>query len=209
MGDIRLKRALSIDNLNKKKYQSLTTNDEWQALIGEPELKGSWIIFGDSGNGKTTFALNLAKHLSKFKKVAYNSLEEGTKLSISRAIKRVDFTKVADNFRLLQGDSYKEINERCSKQKSADVFIIDSIQYFGIDKKQYKKLLIDHPTKLFIFISHAEGKLPQGTTAKAIRFDADVKIRVEGYKAFCMSRFGGGEPYIIWKEGSDKYWNKK
>jgi hypothetical protein len=68
----------------------------------------------------------------------------------------------------------------------------------------YKKLRDNFRGKLFILVSHAEGKLPEGRVAKNIRFDAMVKIWVEGYMAWPVSRYGGGEPYIIWEEGAEK-----
>ena len=43
----------------------------------------------------------------------------------------------------------------------------------------------------FIFISQADkaGKDPAGSVAKHIRYDADIKIKVEGYKAFVTTRY--------------------
>jgi hypothetical protein len=70
----------------------------------------------------------------------------------------------------------------------------------------YKTLRSLFPQKLFILISHAEGKNPAGRVAKSIKYDAFVKIWVEGYRAFAVSRYGGGEPYTIWDEGADEYW---
>jgi len=33
-----------------------------------------------------------------------------------------------------------------------------------------------------------------------VRYDANVKIYVDKFKAYPTSRYGGGAPYIIWKE---------
>ena len=39
---------------------------------------------------------------------------------------------------------------------------------------------------------------------------SEVKLRVEGFKAFPTTRFatseGGGEPYVIWQEGAARYY---
>ena len=73
-------------------------------------------------------------------------------------------------------------------------------------KKEYQSLKEEFPNKLFIFISHADGKNPKGALANFVKYDADLKIRVEGYKAMCLSRLGGDkEPYIIWAEGAAQY----
>ena len=53
--------------------------------------------------------------------------------------------------------------------------------------------------------SHAEGHNPKGAVADAVKFDAFVKVYVEGYRAYPQSRYGGNEPYTVWPEGAAKY----
>jgi hypothetical protein len=199
-------RAMSVEKLLKKKFKVMGFENEFKKSFGTPELSGSWIIWGDSGNGKTSFTLQLSKYLTHFGKVAYNSLEEGAKLSFQRAIKRTGMISVSKRFLIIDGETIEELKERLHKQKSPQIIIIDSVQYTDLDKVSYKKLLNEFPTKLFIFISHADGKQPKGSTAVAIKYDADIKIRVEGYKAFPLSRFGGNEPFVIWEDEANKYW---
>jgi hypothetical protein len=52
---------------------------------------------------------------------------------------------------------------------------------------------------------------PRGKTAKGIWYDAFVKVRVEGYTAFALSRYTteGSMPFIIWEEGAVKYHGTK
>lgn len=204
-----LKRAISVDELLKTKFKTMAFEGEFKEAVGTPEMSGSWIIWGQSGNGKTRFTLQLAKYMTKFGKVAYNSLEEGAKLSFKRAIQQTGMISVAKRFIILKGETIEQLTERLSKQKAPNIIIIDSVQYTDLDKKAYKTLINSFPTKLFIFISHAEGKNPKGSTADAIRYDSDVKIFVQGYKAFVVSRFGGGKPFIIWEEGAMEYWKDK
>lgn len=178
---------------------------EWLEAIGRPELTGTWLIWGNSGNGKTRFALQLAKYLTTFgMRVAFDSLEEGVSLSLRTAISDTGMHEVSRRFMLLDKEPVPELMERLAKRKSADVVIIDSIQYTGMNYSEYKKMRDRFRNKLFILVSHAEGKLPEGRVARSIRFDAFVKIWVEGYMAWPVSRYGGGEPYIIWEEGADK-----
>lgn len=202
-----MKRALSIDNLYNKKFKTLDFDGDWFELVDKPELKGSWLIWGDSSNGKTVFAAKLAKYMSKFGHVLYNSLEEGISKSLRTAFKIADIES-KDRIIPLDKEPIPELKERLTKHKSANIIIIDSFQYCELTKTTYKKLLSDFPNKLFIFISHADGKQPEGRTAKTVKYDANVKIRIEGFKAFANSRYGGGKPYIIWDEGANKYWNK-
>jgi hypothetical protein len=96
---------------------------------------------------------------------------------------------------------------RLKKRKSPDVMIIDSVQYTGLKYAHYVELMSIFRRKLFILISHADGKLPEGRVAKSIRYDANVKVWIEGYMAFPMSRYGGGRPFTIWQEGAAQFFN--
>ena len=204
------KRAVSIHRLFNTDIQSLEFTGSWLESIGRPELTGTWLVWGGSGNGKTRFALQLAKYLTTFgKKVAYDSLEEGVSLSMRNAIADCNMQEVSRRFMLLDKESIAELIARLESPRSPQVIIIDSIQYTGLNYADYKKLRDKFRSKLFILISHAEGSQPAGRVAKSIRFDAFVKIWIEGYKAFPMSRYGGGEPYTIWEEGALSYTQPK
>jgi hypothetical protein len=202
---MKRKRAVSVTQLLNTNLNGLDFAGEWLEAIGRPELTGTWLIWGNSGNGKTRFALQLAKYLTSFNlRVAYDSLEEGVSLSLRTAISEEGMQECSRRFILLDKEPVPELIERLSMRRSADVVIIDSVQYTGMNYSDYKKLRDNFRGKLFILVSHAEGKLPEGRVAKNIRFDAMVKIWVEGYMAWPVSRYGGGEPYIIWEEGAEK-----
>ncbi|MDZ4210431.1 MAG: hypothetical protein U1C59_01805, partial [Methylotenera sp.] len=112
------------------------------------------------------------------------------------------------NFILLDRESIADVRSRLRRQKSPGVVVIDSLQYTGITYAEYRKLKNEFPRKLFIFISHSEGREPAGRVAKAVRYDANITIRVEGFRAFCNGRYGGGETFVVWDEGSIKYWQE-
>lgn len=202
--------AISIDQLYRTRMRLLDFKGEWKDAIGIPEPSGVWIIWGNSGNGKTRFALQLAKYLASLgMRVAYNSLEEGVSLSLRNAIQGVGMQEVKRRFILLDKESIPDLIERLEKKKSPQVILIDSIQYTGLTYAQYRQLKDRFRSKLFILISHADGKMPSGRVARSIRFDSDVKVWVEAYKAFAKSRYGGGEPYVIWEEGAALYLSPK
>ena len=201
-----MSRVLSIDNLYNKKNKVLDFTGIWLDAMGKPEANGCWFIWGNSSNGKTVFAAKLAKYLSSFGRVFYNSLEEGASESLKTAFMIAGIEK-GDRINPLDKMPIADLKLKLKKSGSAWVIIIDSFQYAGLNKDSYKALLAEFPNKLFVLISHAEGKQPEGRTAKTVRYDADIKIWIEGYKAMPKSRFGGGEPIIIWDKGSEQYWN--
>lgn len=199
-----MKRAVSIHEIYTKRRKVLDFDGIWKAHIGKPELKGSWLVWGNSGNGKTDYAIKLGKYLTRFGRVAYNGLEEGNSESFAEACKRNNMDECKRRFVLIE-DSLEELNKRLGLHKSPDIVITDSLQYAGLTYTSYKELLKNYPNKLFIWISHAEGRNPEGRVAKKVRYDAFVKIYVEGYTANAVSRYGGKENFIIWQEGADQY----
>lgn len=201
-------RAISVEQLLKMKFDVMEFEGKYLNSFGKPELSGVWLIWAHSGNGKTHFALQLAKYLTHFGKVAYNTMEEGARLTFQMAAEATNIREVSGRFTVLSRESISDLTERLSKRKSPDIIFIDSFQYTGLTKKGYIALKEKFPKKLFVFVSHAEGKHPEGRTAKFVRYDADIKIRVEGYKAFPVSRYGGNEEFVIWDEGAYEYWNQ-
>ncbi|WP_417366819.1 ATP-binding protein [Flavobacterium beibuense] len=202
-----INRAFTIDNIENKKFIELKLDTQWQDFVGSAEASGVWIIWGESGSGKTTLTMLLAKQLAHHYKVAFNSLEMGTSKALKTVLDAVNMKSVKRNFLILDRENIDDLKERLRKKQAPKVVIIDSLQYADLTKKEYKALKEEFGNKtLFVFISHAEGKQPKGALASFIRYDADVKIRVEGYKGFSTSRFGGGEPYVIWAEEAAKYW---
>lgn len=204
----KLRRAISIDEIMNKKYKDIPFEGAWKNLLGEPEISGAWIIWGQSFNGKTSFSMQLAKELTKHGKVLYNSLEEGARKSMKQSIERNHMQEVKRRFHIVQ-ESIDVLKERLRKRRSADIIFIDSLQYSDLNKAEYKKLKAEFDNKLFILVSHAEGKQPKGRFADFVRYDCDIKIHIEGYKAFCMSRLAAGgnhNEYIIWHQGAEQYW---
>lgn len=201
-----MKRALNVNDILKKEYVTFPMEGRWQAAFGNPERRGVWFIWGNSGNGKTSFVMQLVKELCKWDKVAFDSLEEGMSLTVQNNLIRYGMADV--NRRLLFiNEDMQALKDRLSKHKSVNIVVVDSFQYTQMTYKEYISLKTMFPDKLFIFISHARGKMPKGDAAVSVMYDATLKIWVEGYKAFSMGRFIGetGE-YTIWEERAERYW---
>ena len=206
-------RAISNKNVLTAKFEVAEFDGEFLASFGKPELRGSWIIYGGSGSGKTTFVMQLSKYLTRFRRVAYNSLEQGLSLSLQKAWERVEMEDVGNRIILLNKESLQDLKQRLNRKQSPDIVVIDSVQYWhGLKWSDFTSLKDGYPNKLFIFVSHELGSLPDGKLPQKIRYDSDIKIRVEGYKAFVTTRYEvpelgeGGADFVIWEEGANKYW---
>lgn len=198
-------RAYSVSDLLNKKYKLLSFKDDWYEAFGEPEVSGSWFIWGNSGNGKTTFLLKLCKELCKHDRILYNSLEEGAAHTMQKAFLNAGLASVKRRLVLVQ-ETIEELCERLDQHKSQNIVVLDSFQYTNLSFEKYRALIQRYPKKLFIINSQADGKQPSGRTAKRVMYDAALKIWVEGYRAFSKGRYIGPTGYFtIWDKGAQEY----
>lgn len=204
-----MKRAYSVQELAKMRTaSSVSLGDALDDAMGEVELSGTWFVYGPSKNGKTSMAMTLAKALAEHKKVLYNSVEEGIRKTVRMAVERQSMHEVGRNFFLLDREFYDDLYFRLSHNRKYGVIFIDSVQFMGLSYAEYKKMKLAFPDKLFVFISHVKGNVPDGKAALRIMQDSDVIFSVRGFKAFVTSRFGGNGEYLISEEMAEKFYVK-
>lgn len=133
-------RAYSVKQVINKKRVIYDFDGEFLESFGKPEKNAIWFIWGQSGNGKTRFLLQVCKYLTKFGKVDYNSLEEGACESIAKALRETQMEEVEGKFRLLDVMPFNDFINRLSGKKTADFGVIDSVQYSGFNYEQYKEI---------------------------------------------------------------------
>jgi hypothetical protein len=206
-------KVLSNGQLLAKRYATADFTGRWLDSFGKPELRGTWFVWGGSGQGKTSFLLQLAHYLvvEHDLRVAYLSLEQGDCKSFQCQWARAGMVDCGNRVQLWIDFSVADLREKLNNRRAPHVVIIDSINYMAtLSLKGMSALLRDYPRTLFILNGHAKGEEPKGEIGTVMRFHADVKIRVEGYKAFFSSRFAGdghgNEPFTIWAEGANRYW---
>lgn len=205
-------KILGVKTLLQKKFRFLENlPDNFKRSFGDLPRAFIMLVWGASGNGKSNFLMQFLKMLVNYGDVLYVSLEEGHEASIVKTI-RMHLSEISGPGKIAFADhgmDYDSLMAYLKKQRSATYIIIDSVQYWSIDYDRYKKMKEAFPRKSFIFISHEKGKIPDGKTADRIRYDAGIKVRVEGYIADVKSRYGGNNPFVIWEEGAKRHWGKK
>lgn len=203
-----LKRALTIQNVLEAEVKLFAFTGEWADAFGQPESTGVWYVFGSSGSGKTSFILRLIKCLSDYAGVLLVSYEEGeVSASLQEGIVRVGLLQ-AKNKVLISVDNLQELTSRLNKRRSAEVVIIDSLEYSEFSSlKHLKQFTEQWPQKLFVIIGQADGAHPRSELGKSVLFMAKQKIYIEGYRAFSRGRsFGPAKHYTIWDKGAEAYW---
>ena len=198
-----MKRAYSPKEIAGKTYKTLPWGGRWEEAFGQPEEHATWVVSGASASGKSSFVMQLAYELTHYGQVLYLSFEEGVSQSFRDRMLRFELDKRQGWFRVVTSATPEQVAERLRKRHSAKFIIVDSFQDAGWEWLETKALLEAFPKKCFIFISQEVKSQPLGKAAVRLRYRADVKVRVVGYRAYCQGRFNpdAGNSYIVWEEG--------
>ncbi len=179
----------------------------WHDCFGEIDRAGIVFIYGPSTSGKSSAALSLAKELSHHGRVLYVSNEEGFRTSFQNRLRRFSVADCGSKLQFARREPAAAILERLAKRKSADFIFIDSIQDSHISRKDYNAMKRMAATKMFVFVSRIEGRVPMGRLARDIKFDADLKVWVEGGRAVSEGRYIGAVGFHdVYEDKADAYW---
>lgn len=208
------KRAYSPKEVQNMTHKVLPFEGVWRDVFGQPEQGDTWFITGPSASGKSSFVMQFAKMLCGLGSVLYVSLEEGVGLSMQMRLKQFRMDEVQGSFRLITDGGIESLRERLHKKKSAMFIIIDSYQMAhdegGWEYLKAKALIDEFPRKTFIFISQEDRGKPISKAAIRLKYISGVKVRTQGYRAYCQGRYSGGvsDYYTIWAERAVEVYNE-
>ena len=200
-------KALSVKLAYQKKFKKFPFTDLWLQAFGTPESSGFWYLGGGEKNGKSTFAMMLAKYLAGFGKVLYISAEEGISDAMIKAMKSAGMTDKEKNFNITEYETWEEIENRLEDRQCAPIIIIDNATIYRdeVTKKMISEFKHKHPKKLIILICHEEKGQPDNALAAHWRKLAKIIIQAEGLKAIISGRCPGGT-LMINEEKANLYW---
>jgi len=206
-------RNWSIKNIEDRKYDFVPFSPRFADLFGKTEATGNWIVYGKSGQGKSSFCLQLAKEFDEIgKKVLFVSLEMGDSYDFQQALANAGIRSGCSRISFTDSCHPEELKEELSKQRSADVIIIDSLQYFidlyRVRAADFIELRSKFKKKVFVYISHMKGNDVDGDTAYDLKKDAFKRIHIEHFKASYVGRGTGGPKgfFVIWDKGYRQFW---
>ena len=208
------KRAYSPKDVANIKHKVLPLEGKWKDVFGEPEQGDTWFISGASASGKSSFVMQLAKMLCSLGNVLYVSLEEGVGVSMQRRLAQFKMNDVQGSFRITTDGDIDALAERLAKPKSAKFIIVDSYQVAfeaGWEYNLTRDLIDRFKHKTFIFISQEDKGKPLGKPAVRLKYKAGVKVRTQGFRAYCQGRYSGNvsEYFTIWEEKAVEVYNEK
>lgn len=204
---MKVKKAVGVSEFQRKEFKLLDIPEQWSAHLGEVPERFTCSVFGFTANGKTDYAMQLAKMLAKLGNVLYNSREQGISKSLQMCINRNKMQEVNGKV-VFASDSYEELIMRLSKRKSARFIIIDSRDQMNISYEQFNELELRYPKKSFIILMYEKGAKPKGEHGNNIHYRCDIKVRVRAFVASNEGRFGGNQDFVIWEEGAKRVRDK-
>jgi DNA replication protein DnaC len=204
---------------NIQQFMSIKNSDisdmlspAFKLALGKIDEGFDIFIFGDSGSGKSSFAAQLLKEFSPLGKKLHLLYEEGFSSSVRLNIERNGLTEL-EQYELMDTCSYDDLMYLLSRKNSTRIVVIDSWQYARFTKTEWfalkDKYVKGRKKKIFIIISHADGKKPRGSTAIDALYDAQVKVFVKGKIAFIKSRYESKQNYVVYEQGAKDYWGKQ
>lgn len=202
-------RAKSYEDLSRAVFKEIKLGDEWTEHLGVPQLgNSSWAICGASGDGKTSYALQIVKEIAKTQKVHYNTLEEGTKKGFKMALERENIKAIKSKF-TYEKESLEQLTARLKRPKQPKIVVIDSAQYFFRRKNtnHFIEFIEQFKNTTFIWICQMESGKVKGSVASDIVFESDIVIDVQDFEAkIRKNRFMAYKPRII---NHEKYNERK
>jgi hypothetical protein len=142
----------------KERYFPLKLSGRLRAIMGDLPSDKQWtmLLHGIAGGGKSTFALLLAKELTRFGNVLYGNFEESIGPTLQAKLK---LTKIKDNRRLHFMDPNTEVEFWGMLDTKLYRFCIaDSLSFITNTERQADDFWIkcrSYPNTSFIFICHA------------------------------------------------------
>lgn len=200
-------KALSVKQAFSIVFKLFEFTGLWLQAFGKPETTGFWYLGGGEKNGKSTFAMMLAKYLTNFGKVLYVSAEEGISQQVVHAMKFAGLSDTEKNFHIINYEPWEELKKRLQSRKCAKIIFIDNSTIYRdeITKKMVSELLQKQSNKLIIMICHEEKGQPDNALATHWRKLAKIIIQAEGLKAIVSGRCPGGT-LMINVEKANLYW---
>jgi hypothetical protein len=152
----------------------------------------------------------LSKYLTSYGKVLYVTAEEGISLAFRKAMQRNKMEDVEGRWFAIDGKEVPAISDLIqvlNRQRSPGIIFIDSVWFYRMKQTEYRQLKALFPDKLFVYVSHVNNNgEPKGATADEIWRDAMVYFRVRGFRAFPVSRYGGGATIDVYPDRAREYW---
>lgn len=188
-GSARPRGRQSSEEMMSRQHESIGLTGKYARLLGDPEVGAQVLIHGLPGQGKTTFSLQVARHLAiEHGPTLYVSGEESGSVTLQEKLK-----KAGGATKNLTFDDHvpHDVHE-------FDFLFLDSVQSLDFKLEDMAKLKKENPrlTIFFILQSTKAGNFKGG---QGWAHDVDVLIEVANGEAFTTkNRYKSPATITIW-----------
>jgi hypothetical protein len=192
-------RSYSINDIYNWKFDDAMLPQAWADHLGEIPTRVTIYVDGEGGDGKTEYAIQMAKvfgnHLGKVRMINVE-LKKHKQIMLSWKRNRMKEEVVPNkNLQYEIITEFEGIKARLKRPNSGKYVIIDSISFFPLNAKEIQELFAMFPHKSFILLAYRADFAKN----KPIRHLCDIKVNVNDHIAHVeSSRFGGFKDYDVW-----------
>lgn len=183
-GEKNKHQVMSLEDFQKVEFVNLEMSEEYKNLFGNPPENFSMLVYGESGNGKSTWTINFAEYLAnKHGRVLFNSSEEG----LGETLRRKLIDKNSKYLDLSQCKNFESLKNTLPQKGKYRFLIIDSINDMNLTVKDLKELRAMDTNRAVIYIMQAT-KAGEYKGDSGFRHEADYVIKLENYTAICEKK---------------------
>ena len=179
--------TFSPSDIGEKTIETYPFENEWQVLLGEPDIRFSTLIRGKAKSGKSTYCAKLAQHCSQWGRVLYVTAEE--RINSKTLQQRLAFCGViSPNVRYVHTKELDDI-DKLVKTGGYRFVIIDSVQHVKMSYEDFEALR--HKYKRRKLSWHLVMQM--GVSILKWEHEVDVLIEVKEGFAYAKGRYGKSE----------------
>lgn len=161
--------------------QPLAWSPRWKPLMGNLPAGFMMLVWGWTGQGKSTFAMDLATEIARFGKVLYATAEE--KLEAGMLAERARLIRARSDSVFFTNDTYPWPRLESTIDAGGYTFVIlDSINYLlqqkDVEIETLVKLRERHPGVAFIFIAFSDKEKSMFKGDSLFGFASDIIVHV-------------------------------
>lgn len=181
--------VMTSGELMKLSYSTIGLSGKWKTLLGDPAKGFSMMVFGNPGQGKSTFALGLARDLASAGKVLFVSAEEHGSYTLQDKLSRVGGGVQNLHFAGKLGEV---------PLSDYQYLFVDSVQVAGLSLEAFRAMKRDYPRLSIILIMQAtkEGNF-KGNQEWGHEVDTIVQVE-EGKATTTKNRFAALASVRVW-----------
>jgi hypothetical protein len=176
--------VMSLQDFQKVEFNNLEMSEEYKSLFGNPPENFCMLVYGESGNGKSTWSINFAEYLANnHGKVLFNSSEEG----LGETLKRKLIDKNSQYLDLSQCKNFENLKAALPKKGKYRFLFIDSINDMNLTVRDLQELRAMDDKRAVIYIMQAT-KAGTYRGDVGFRHEADYVIKLENYNPICEKK---------------------